>query len=106
MSRNKIVDTTTRKVLAVLREHFLPEHPDAKAEAYRYNSASVRVRIVSPHYAGVPFSRRDQDVWPVLRTHLPDDILSQISLLLLLAPDEQAGSLMNREFEEPSPSRL
>lgn len=106
MGRNKVLDATSRKIRGLLREFYLPNHPDAEVEVYRYNSASIRVRIVAPHFADVPRSQRDKEVWPVLKKHLPDDTLSQISLLLLLSPPERAGSLMNQEFEEPSPSRL
>lgn len=106
MSRNKVLDPASRKILALLREFYLPDHTDAEIEVYRYNSASIRVRIVAPHFADISRSQRDKEVWPLLRKHLPDDILSQISLLLLLTPKEQNGSLMNREFEVPSPSRL
>lgn len=106
MSRNKAQDATSRKILALLRERYMPGHPDAEIEVYRYNSASIRVRIVAPHFADVPRSQRDKEIWPLLRKQLPDDTLSQISLLLLLTPDEQGGSLMNHEFEAPTPSRL
>ena len=106
MPRNKVVDKDSRRVLAVLREHYQPLHPDAAIEVYRYNSACIRIRIISPHFADERWGARDREVWPLLRAHLDDDLMSQISLVLLLAPDEQAGSVMNAEFDDPIPSRL
>ena len=37
---------------------------------------------------------------------LPDDTQADIMILLLLTPEEARGSLMNFEFERPSPSPL
>ena len=106
MSQRTRVDNVTRHLLKVLREHYQPGHPDADIQAYRYNSASIRLRIVDPGFADIPFSQRDQEVWRVLKKHLSADTLSQLSLILLLAPEEQADSMMNMEFDVPSPTRL
>jgi hypothetical protein len=37
---------------------------------------------------------------------LPDGARSQITFVLLLAPEELEESLLNREFENPTRSRL
>ena len=36
----------------------------------------------------------------------PEDVQSDISLLLLLTPDETKASMVNFEFDDPLPSRL
>ncbi len=77
-------------------------------EAYRYNSASIRVRIVDERFEGKPASERDAMVDPLL-ARLPEDTQADITMLLLLAPDEGEGSprsLLDLEFERPSPSLL
>ena len=93
----------TRAVEAMLRDEF------PKVDAYRFNSASIRVRVVDPRFEGLSFEQRDAMVEPHLN-RLPDETLSDIMNLLTLSPDEFAGSSwrsrLNLEFEDPSPSML
>jgi hypothetical protein len=44
-------------------------------------------------------------VLPLIRK-LPEDVQSEITVLLLLAPSETGKSLMNLEFEEPTRSQF
>ena len=79
-----------------------------ETEVYRYNSASIRVRIVDERFKGKSASERDAMVEPHL-ARLPEDTQADITMLLLLAPGEAEGSprsLLNLEFEHPSPSLL
>ncbi len=48
---------------------------------------------------------REPGVWKILKT-LPEDVFSNITMLLLLTPDEMEGSMANQEFDDPIPSRL
>lgn len=93
----------TRKVETLLRKHF------QQADAYRYNSASIRVRVIDERFEGCPFEEREDLVMPVL-TSLPKRTLADILLLILLAPSEvntvNRNALTNLEFEEPSRTRL
>ena len=93
----------SRQVEKLLRETF-PE-----TDAYRYNPASIRVRIVDPRFAGKSTEQRDAMVEPLLKK-LPKDIQADIMNLLTLAPDEVEASVrkqvQNMEFEDPSPSTL
>jgi hypothetical protein len=98
-------DRYVKQIKKCLEEGYKPAHPGAQIDVYRYNSVSVRVRIIDPEFAGLSRTERDTSVWTVLDT-LPDDTAQEISVLLLLTPEEKAGSLMNREFEDPTPSRL
>jgi len=81
------------------------QHPHAQVDLYRQNSISIRVRIVDPCFAGLRKSDRHALVWEHLG-RLPDEIQSDISMVVLLAPDEIKGSLGNLEFEDPSPSLI
>jgi hypothetical protein len=81
------------------------DHPNAEIEVYRQNSASVRIRIIDPDFNDMNRVERDTKVWKLLKL-LPEDVVSEITLLLLLTPDETATSMANMEFEHPLPSRL
>jgi stress-induced morphogen len=94
----------SRQVEDLLRGEF------AQADAYRYNSASIRIRVIDPRFAGKSVEERDAMVEPYL-DQLPQSIQSDIMNLLTLAPGEGEGGplrdrLANLEFEDPSPSGL
>ncbi len=97
-------DTTLRRIEAVLKK-YRADHPQAKTEAKRQNSASVRVRVINPEFSGTSkFDRHD-----AMQKYL--DALSleefnEISMLLLLAPEEVKHSISNLEFEQPSRSPI
>jgi stress-induced morphogen len=89
----------TRQIEQVIRKSF----PDVRA--YRYNSASIRVRVIDKKFTKMSRVERERLVDPLL-DELPEDTKSDITILLLLAPHETATSPMNLEFEHPTPSRL
>jgi stress-induced morphogen len=95
----------TKKIEKLLSEHFPDCPPEYPPQAYRYNSASIRLRVVSPRFSGLNRVEREKIVFPILRT-LPEDTWLDITVALLLAPEDVAKSPMNREFESPTPSRL
>jgi hypothetical protein len=84
-------------------QSYQEDHPNARIDLYRQNSASVRVRIIDPDLAGIGKVQRNDIAWKYLND-LSDDDQSDISMLLLLAPDETKGSLANLEFDDPVPS--
>jgi hypothetical protein len=84
----------------------------SQVDAYRYNSASIRVRVIDPRFDGLSVEKRDALIEPHLE-QLPDRIQADITNLFSFAPSElnqASGSfrayLMNTEFEDPSPSML
>ena len=81
------------------------DHPGARISLYRHNSVSVRIRIIDPSFATINKTRRDKTIWPLLPS-LPEDVLSEITVLLLLTPEELESSLGNLDFERPIPSML
>ncbi len=93
----------TRLVEKALRDRF------PQTDAYRYNSASIRVRIIDPRFEGLSHEERDAKVEPLL-DQLPETTQADIINLLTLAPSEvqesSRKSLSNQEFEDPSPSTL
>ncbi len=96
----------TKKIEKLLLKHF-PDCPeDYPPSAYRYNSASIRVRVVSDRFKGKDRVERSEMVYPLLKENLPEDTWLDVTIILLLAPDELEDSLMNREFDRPTPSSL
>jgi hypothetical protein len=93
----------TRKLEALFRTEF----PDT--EAYRFNSASIRVRVIDDRFEGKSIAERENMVLPLFYK-LPKKTREDVLLLLTLAPSERgpfnSQSLMNLEFEQPRPSRL
>ncbi len=81
-------------------------HLGAEATLYRQNSASIRLRVIDRRFEGMTKSRRHADIWQFLAARVPEDTLSDVSLVLAVAPAELGTSLMNLEFEEPTPSPL
>ncbi len=97
----------TRKV-----EQVLTDAGFKTVDAYRYNSASIRVRVIDKQFEGMPTEKRDAIVEPYL-ANLPEQTQADIINLFTFAPSELIQTpktlrafLMNTEFEEPSPSRL
>jgi stress-induced morphogen len=93
-----------KKIVKVL-ERYTAKHPSAEVEAYRQNSASVRVRVVDPAFQGMSRTQREEDFW-FLFEDLPDELAAELSVVLLLTPDEAKKSLANIEFDDPTPSKL
>jgi stress-induced morphogen len=102
--RSKQEDRYVTKIRGAL-EAYREKHPRASVDAYRQNPASVRVRVIDPDFQGIDRVDRDSLIWTHLHT-LPEDIQSEISMLVLLTPGETDSSLANLEFEHPIPSRI
>ena len=83
------------------------QHPRAQIEAYRYGcfSAAIRVRVVDPDFAGISRADRHDILWSFLE-QLPEDVLSEMSLLIPVTPDEMPKSIASIEFDNPVPSML
>ncbi len=101
---NQPNDARMQQVLNTLAE-YLDSHPHAQISAHRQNSVSIRVRIIDEDFHGLDRVDREPAIWKLLES-LPEDILSDITMLLLLTPKEAERSLANLEFNDPIPSRL
>lgn len=82
-----------------------------QVDAYRYNAASIRVRVIDPRFEGLAIAERDAKLEPHL-AKLPEATQRDIMTLFAFAPMEIAQAaparvvLLNSEFEDPSPSML
>ncbi len=87
------------------------EHPQSLGEYYRYNSASIRIRIIDPQFDGLAEDDRETIAYSYL-DKLPDAIAGDITLVLLFTPAEfehpetTIFGLANLEFDDPRLSRL
>lgn len=43
---------------------------------------------------------------PLLREKLPEETLADLMMLVLVTPEEMKSSILNFEFEHPSPTML
>lgn len=96
----------TRMVEDLLRQHF------KQADSYRYNSASIRVRVIDPRFAGMSREKRDAMVEEYL-DKLPPETQRDIVTLITFAPSDLERTpttfreyMLNSEFDDPSPSTL
>ena len=96
-------DDILEQMVPVLRM-YRQAHPRAQIVLYRQNSYSVRIRIVDPDFRGLEKSERHAEAWRYLE-QLPHDVISEISMLVLLAPGEEGRSVVNWEFDDPIPSQ-
>lgn len=80
-------------------------HPRSTVAVKRQNPVAIRIRVVDPDFAGTNRLDREPEVWKILK-NLPDDVFQNITMLLLLTPDEARTSLANLEFDDPLPSAL
>ena len=92
-------DKFSKLILETLEPHF------ENVKVYRYNSVSVRIRIIDPKFADLSLVDREKLVKPHLKG-LSKEVRSDITVLLLLTDDELSSSLMNYEFDHPSHSTL
>lgn len=97
----------TREVERVLKEAGFKQ-----VDAYRYNSASIRVRVIDRRFDGLARDERDSLVEPHLE-QLPESTQADIVTLFTFAPSELKETrkhlreiALNAEFEDPSPSIL
>ena len=105
MARRAVKDTATKQIERALAEGYLPNHPEASLTVYRYNSASIRVRVIDPDFEGRDLVDRETEILPIIRK-LPDDLQDQITMLFLVTPRESKRSSLSAEFDHPAPARL
>jgi hypothetical protein len=101
---NHRADQDEQAIRDSLSEH-KKAHASAKIDIQRRNSVSIRIRISDPDSNGLDLVERDNQLWRIVEK-LPEDVLSQISLLLLLTPKEAKKSLADLEFVRPVRSIL
>lgn len=97
----------TREVEALLSQGGFDQ-----VDAYRYNSASIRVRVIDRRFEGMPREKRDALVEEHL-DKLPPETQRDIVTLFPFAPSELERTpttfrefMLNTEFDDPSPAML
>ncbi|MEX0702330.1 MAG: hypothetical protein WD069_09565 [Planctomycetales bacterium] len=85
--------------------HYEAKHPEALIDVRRKNPVAIHIRIIDPDFAGSDRVDREDEVWEVLES-VPDDLAANITMVLLLTPDEAERSFASFEFDHPVPSRL
>lgn len=103
-NENASSDAGIEKVYDALKP-YRAEHAQAQIKAKRQNPLSIRLRIVDPDFNGMDRVEREAKIWPLLET-LPDEVFSDLTMLLLLTPPETKDSFANMEFEHPVESQL
>lgn len=58
-----------------------------QADAYRYNPASIRVRVIDPRFEGMTIGQRDDVIEPSLK-QLPDRTYGDIITLFAFSPSD------------------
>jgi stress-induced morphogen len=96
----------TRMVEESLGPHF------QQVDAYRYNSASIRVRVIDDRFEGISREKRDAMVEEHIEK-LPPETQRDIVSLFAFSRSELAQTpktfrefMQNTEFESPSPTML
>ena len=91
----------TKAIEKLMTEHFPNHARDFPPAAYRYNPASIRVRVVDEQFKDKSLTERERMVRPILE-ELPEETQADIMILLLLSPDEMNGTMMSHEFDHPT----
>jgi stress-induced morphogen len=104
IDRSDKPDVQVQQVLDVLAE-YEHAHPQAQIEGRRHNPVSIRLRIIDPDFQGVARLDREPEIWQLLKT-LSEEVFVNITMLLLLTPDEAEHSLASQEFDHPVSSPL
>lgn len=99
--QNGQFDSQLQAVLGALLV-YQAAHPVAQIAVRRRHGVFIAIRIIDPDFYGTFWADREDEIWPLLQ-QLPNEIFANISILLLLTPDEVATSGANLEFEKPTP---
>ena len=96
----------TRMVEETLKPQF------EQVDAYRYNPASIRVRVIDSRFEGMSREKRDAMVEEQI-DKLPLETQRDIVSLYVFAPSELTQTpktfrefMLNTEFDNPSPTML
>ena len=104
IERSTKPDVQVQQILDALAE-YERVHPLTQIEGRRQNPVSIRLRIIDPDFQGIDRIAREPEIWKLLRK-LPEEAFVNITMLLLLTPEEAEHSLASQEFDHPIPSRV
>lgn len=75
-------------------------HADAQIDVRRRHEVAIHIRVIDPNFRGMRWGEREDHFWPLLH-QLPYETFVDITILLLLTPEEATRSMANFEFEHP-----
>lgn len=104
INRGEKPDAEVQQIIDVLAE-YQRAHLEAQIDVHRRNPVSIRIRIIDPDFQGLSWMDREPEVWKSLK-RLPEEVFVNITMLLLLTPEEVPNSLANIEFEHPVSSLI
>lgn len=104
IDRSAKPDIQVQQILDVLTE-YERSHQQVQIEGRRHNPVSIRLRIIDPDFQGMGRIEREPEIWKLL-SKLPEEVFVNITMLLLLTPEEAEHSLASQEFDHPIPSRV
>src|SRR5882724_7125959 len=104
IDRSAKPDVQVQQILDVLTE-YERLHPLAQIEGRRHNPVSIRLRIIDPDFQGMDRIAREHEIWQLLKK-LPEEVVVNMTMLLLLSPDEAEESLASQVFDHSIPSRV
>lgn len=103
MKKNgKMPNNKDENAIRLTLQPYLESHPSARLDIQRLNDVSVRLRIIDPSFQRKDLVERDNEIWRYLET-LPENVFTQITMVLLLTPKELTKSIANLDFENPIP---
>jgi hypothetical protein len=96
-------DGQVQQILDVLAA-YERTHPKAQIQGRRHSPVSIRLRIIDPDFQGRDRLEREPEVWKLLQQR-PEEVFVNITMLLLLTPEEAEKSFASQESDHPIPSR-
>lgn len=97
--QNQHLDRQVQEIYAVLAP-YQAAHANAQIDVRRRHEVSIHIRVIDPDFRGMRRVARDDLFWPLLH-QLPYETFADITILLLLTPEEATRSMANFEFEHP-----
>ena len=102
IDRSKTPDSQVQQVLDVLVE-YEQDHPDALIEARRTGYDFIHVRIIDKALKTMNRVERSDKIWPLFFEKLPDEIIQDITRVILVTPEEAPHNGSSIEFDDPLP---
>jgi len=99
--QNGLAESHRNAILDVLSPYQVA-HPYAQIDVRRRHGVFTGIRVIDPDFRGIFWTDRDEKIWPLLQ-QLPSEIFGDISMVLLLTPEEAPTFGANIEFENPLP---
>jgi stress-induced morphogen len=103
MVHKKPVSAKELKAIQKALKPYFDQHPRARLDMYRRDKFILRMRIIDPDFDGMTQEQRDDLIWDMLYKNLHEDLLQELSMVLLLSPREVKESMVNIDFEKPQP---